>query len=127
VAAIIHYLRHDLKVSTDLPYQYLSRSANRSWNWGSAVEGYVNVVPKLKEAMTANPQLRLFMGAGYFDLTTPYFSQDYSRDHLGLNPSLWQHVVYHTYRSGHQIYNSDAAMKELKEDAAAFFRQAEGP
>ena len=124
VAAINHYMREDLQFNTDLPYQFLSMSTNQSWKWGSAIKGYLNVSAKLKEALTADPHLHLFMAAGYYDLTTPYFAQQYTRDHLGLDKSLWPNVVYHTYLSGHQIYNPCPAMEKLKDDVAVFFKDS---
>jgi carboxypeptidase C (cathepsin A) len=95
-------------------------SANRAWKWGSAEEGYVNVSSELQRALTANPRLHVFMGAGYYDLTTPYYPQLYTRTHLGLDKSLQQNVVFSTYLAGHQIYTSIPALKKLKEDVAAF-------
>jgi carboxypeptidase C (cathepsin A) len=62
VAAINHYLREDLHYTTDEDYVFLSMSVNRSWKWGSAAGGYLNVSAKLKQALTANPPFASFHG-----------------------------------------------------------------
>jgi carboxypeptidase C (cathepsin A) len=120
VAGLVNYLRQDLHYQTDLPYEYLSRKVSKSWKWGSAAGGYVNVSHDLAQAMTLNTHLRVFMAAGYYDLTTPVLSQKYTLDHLGLDPSLRDNVRYAVYRSGHQIYVSSRAMEKMKADVAAF-------
>lgn len=120
LAALVTYLREDLQYKTDLSYEYLSRKVNESWKWGSAVEGYVNMSDELAKAVTTNAHMKVFMAAGYYDLTTPFLSQKYTMEHLGLDPSLRDHVRFAVYRSGHQIYVSDKAMRKMKSDVAAF-------
>ena len=70
--------------------------------------------------MAANNHLKVFNAAGIYDLTTPYFSQRYSLNHLGLEESLRGNITFLTYPSGHQIYTSLPALRKLKDDVAAF-------
>jgi len=120
-AAIHAYFREDLKLVRDERYEVLSSEANQNWQWGSAIQGYVDVTDSLRHAMASNPQLRVFMAAGLFDLTTSYSSQQYTAQHLLLPESLRQNLSVHVYSAGHQIYTVDQAMEQLAGDVAKFF------
>lgn len=121
-AAMQDYLRADLGFQTDRRFVFLSAKANESWNWGSAAEGFVNVTDDLQRAMTENPNLKVFAGLGFFDLTTSYFGQRYTFNHLGLAPSLRKNIRMVQYLSGHQIYNEDESRKKLMADVAEFVK-----
>jgi carboxypeptidase C (cathepsin A) len=121
LAALHDYLRRELQFHSDAAYQFFSGKANEAWDWGSALHGYVDVTGNLKEALAANPRLRVLMVAGYYDLTTPYLSQRYTLDHLGLPKPLRGNLTFQLYPTGHQIYTSTAALQSLSRNAAKFF------
>jgi len=120
VAAFNSYVRDQLGFRTDRPYVFLSEKANASWNWGPSRRGYLNVAPTLAEAMSLDNRLRVFAAAGYYDLTTPYLSQEYVFNHLDLPDTLQQNVTFRHYYTGHQIYTSTDALRRLTEDVKAF-------
>jgi len=123
VAALNQYLRQDLHYPSDLNYEFISGAVHGAWKWGSG-QGYLNMAPQLAEAMTANAHLKILVVAGLYDLVTPYFSQRYTFEHLGLAPSLLGNITYATYPAGHQVYTSLAVLKRLHADAAAFVQKA---
>jgi carboxypeptidase C (cathepsin A) len=124
VSTMLDYLRKDLLYDNDLRYEYLSPEVNRSWNWGSAEEGYVNVAGDLRQAMSQNTQLRVLVACGYYDLATAWAAQKHTVNHLGLDPSIRDHIRLVYYPSGHQLYTNPESLKALKADAEAFYRAA---
>jgi carboxypeptidase C (cathepsin A) len=102
-------------------YNALSMKAVESWNWGSASGGFVNFTDTLAGAMTANRNLRVFAAMGYYDLTTPFGTQEYTLDHLGLDPRIRSNLHRSYYFSGHQIYTSVKSLQKLKKDITRFF------
>jgi len=124
VAALNHYLQLDLQFRTDMRYEFLSKEVNHSWKWLSGGQGYVYVADELAEAMSRDHRLRVFAGAGYFDLATPYLSQRYTFDHMGLARNLRSHLTFKSYPTGHQIYTDPASALKLKEDVEAFVQCA---
>jgi carboxypeptidase C (cathepsin A) len=120
VAAFNGYVRTELGFRTDLAYIFLSERANQSWNWGGSEHSYLNVAPILAEAMNLDNRLRVFAAAGYCDLTTPYLSQEYVFNHLDLPTSLRKNITFRRYPSGHQIYTSTDALRQLTGDVRAF-------
>ena len=72
--------------------------------------------------MSRDSRLRVFAGAGYYDLATPYLSQKYTFDHMGIVPELRTHITFVAYASGHQIYNDPASARKLQQDIGAFVK-----
>jgi carboxypeptidase C (cathepsin A) len=122
-AAINDYLRRELKYETDSAYEVLNLKVNREWNWGSAAQGYVNVSDTLREAMSRNRHLKVFIACGYFDLATPYYAAEYTVNHLGLEPVLRNNIVLKHYESGHQLYTRMPSLKKMTGDVAGFFKK----
>lgn len=115
------YVRQELKYVNDLPYIYLSRSANNQWNLHDEGRGYLTTGPRLQEAMTENPNLRVFFAGGYYDQTTPYFANLYMVNHLGLPKSLRDNIVLEHYFSGHQLYTDKATREKLYTNVKLFY------
>jgi len=126
-AAMSDYVRTELKYINDLRYEVLNEEVNRSWDWGLGQEegqGFTNVSATLREAISKNSALKVFVAAGYYDLTTPYSATDYTINHLGLDPNLRDNIEIAYYEVGHQIYVHLPSLKKLTNDAAAFIKSA---
>jgi carboxypeptidase C (cathepsin A) len=74
--------------------------------------------------MTRNPDLRVLMTSGVFDLATPYFDTLFTKDHLGLPKELRDHVEVELYQAGHMMYIRKADHQKLKRDIEGFIRKA---
>ena len=79
-----------------------------------------NVMPDLALAMKQNPQLKVMMNGGYYDLATPFFAAEYELQHLPIEPSLQNNIEMHFYRSGHMVYVHEPDLKKLHANVAAF-------
>ena len=121
-AALNAYLRNELNFRTDLRYEYLSNEVNRAWRWLSGGQGNLYVVDDLEEAMSRDNRLGVFVGAGYYDLATPYLAQLYTFDHMQLDPALRRNVTINTYATGHQIYTHADSRAKLAADVGDFVR-----
>jgi carboxypeptidase C (cathepsin A) len=124
VAALNDYLRDKLKYDSDLPYVFLSQEANRSWNWGSAAQGYLNVSGKLRDIISKLKYLKVLIASGYYDLDAPYFATVYNVNHVGLDPSLRKNFKLAFYEAGHQMYTDLPSLKKLKADISDFMKGA---
>jgi carboxypeptidase C (cathepsin A) len=125
VAAFQDYVRTELGFRTDRRYIFLSDEANESWKWCTGRPGYLNVAPKLADAMALDNHLRVFVAAGYYDLTTPFLSQEYVFDHLHLPAGLSRNITFKHYYAGHQIYTSTEALSQLTQDVRTFLTAPE--
>ncbi len=125
VAVMNEYVRKELGYVNELPYEYLSRKVNETWDYKADRAGYLDTTVSLHTAMTKNPHLKVFVAGGYFDMTTPYFSNVYMINHLNLAPSLRKNIIFVPYLSGHQIYTSLPMLIKLTENASEFIKGAQ--
>jgi len=124
-AAFNQYVRDELHFKSDAKYEFLSFDVNSQWDWKRGDHtrpSALDVAGDLRDAMTANPYLRVFSANGIYDLATPFFATEYSLTHLGIAPELQSHITYGYYPAGHMIYINPAAHAALKHDLAAFYR-----
>ncbi|HEV7135344.1 MAG TPA: hypothetical protein VGN43_01820 [Steroidobacteraceae bacterium] len=132
VASINEYLRRTLHFAAPFPYQILSDAVGDAWNplhvppGESAPAGNAtNVMPDLAAALTLDPDLKVMVNAGYFDLTTPYYAAVYQMRQLPIAHKLQQNIEYCFYRTGHMIYLDPHALAQLHANIASFIRSAD--
>ncbi|MGC1303647.1 MAG: hypothetical protein WA840_14860, partial [Caulobacteraceae bacterium] len=87
--------------------------------------GTVNVMPDLASAMKYNPNLKIMLNGGYFDLATPFYEGWYEMHHLPMPVKLQSNIEYHYYQSGHMVYAHQDSLKELHDNMAAFIRKTD--
>ena len=92
---------------------------------GEALQASTNVMPDLAMAMKTNPNLKVFVHGGYYDLATPYFAAEYEASHLPIPASLQQNISYAWYPSGHMVYAHEPSLKALHDSVAGFIRQTD--
>jgi carboxypeptidase C (cathepsin A) len=84
-----------------------------------------NVMLDLATAMKYNPQLKVLLNAGYFDLATPFYEGVYEMQHLPIPPSLQNNIEFKFYESGHMVYAHEPSLKAIHANVAAFIRSSD--
>jgi len=79
-----------------------------------------NTAIDLTYAMVQNPNMRVLVQQGYFDLATPYGVTEYVLDHMDLDPELRENITVKFYEAGHMMYVHAPSMVGFKEDLAEF-------
>jgi carboxypeptidase C (cathepsin A) len=82
--------------------------------------GMLNVMPDLASAMKYDPQLKIMVNGGYYDLATPFYEGWYEDHHLQIPARLVNNIEYHYYQSGHMVYAHEASLKEIHDNVASF-------
>jgi len=121
------YVRKELKMPIDAEFKP-SIGTYRSWNWQHAQPGSMgagsrqgaNVMPDLANAMKTNPNLKVQLNAGYFDLATPFFQGVYELKHLPIPAELQNNIEYQFYDSGHMMYAKESSLKTMHDAVANF-------
>jgi carboxypeptidase C (cathepsin A) len=131
VSAFNNYVRKDLHYGMQLHYRP-STSYYRTWNFQHQPPGApfalpqaLNVMPDLANAMKYNPNLKIMLNGGYFDLATPFYEGMYEMAHLPMPRKLQANIEYHYYESGHMVYAHIPALKELHDNVATFIANTE--
>ena len=121
-----YYLRQTLKYATPLLYRGeiydLIFADGQTWDFKHAdnVQS-LNVTPDLAQAMTYNPNLKVFSANGYFDFATPFFATVYALDHLYLAPAVQRNITYGFYESGHMVYLHPSALARFHDDLERWY------
>ena len=131
VSAFNDYVRKDLKYGENKEY----KPEIELFKWWSfahkapgvpfALPGATNVMLDLATAMKYNPQLKILLNAGYFDLATPFYEGVYEMEHLPIPPELQKNIEYKFYESGHMVYAHEASLKAIHDNVAAFIRASD--
>jgi carboxypeptidase C (cathepsin A) len=122
-ATINDYLRRDLGYKNDIPYEILTGRV-QPWNFSNVENEYLNVAETLRDAMTKNKYLKVWIANGYFDLATPFLATQYTINTMQLDPSLRKNISLTYYESGHMVYINKASLAQLKKDFTTFLDSA---
>ena len=112
-----------LKYESDSPYQVLTDKV-QPWNYDRFQNRYVNVAEMLRQAMTQNPNLKVMIANGYYDLATPFFATEYTVNHIGLEPALSNHIGLTYCDAGHMLYTKKRCLDNLHGAMADFYQKA---
>jgi carboxypeptidase C (cathepsin A) len=122
-AAFNDYVRRELKFETDLPYETIAEVNP----WNLAENKYLDVATNMKEAMSRNPYLKIWVCCGYYDLATPYYAAEAVVRGMNLDPAIRNNINFTFYESGHMLYIEKGAREQLKIDLDQFLSGALGP
>lgn len=125
-SAINDYLRNDLKVEDEGVYEILTGKV-QPWSYGRYMSRFPDATNTLRQSMSANPNLKLFVACGHYDLATPPASVTYSLDHLRLPREQQQNIDVEFYAGGHMMYVHEPSMKKLRKELAAFYKKTLEP
>jgi len=118
-ATLNDYVRGELGYENDINYEILTGRV-QPWSFAEFTGRYANVADELRAAMSQNPNLKVMVANGYYDLATPFFATEYTFNHLGFEPDYAQRVTFHYYHAGHMMYVRKEDREQLKKDIAAF-------
>lgn len=131
VSAFNDYVRKELDFGKDRQFKP-EIELWKSWDNKHTLPGEdqpsetaANVMPDLAAALKYNPDLKVMLNAGYFDLGTPFFEGQYEMHHLNIPLKLQDNIQFRLYKSGHMVYAHQASLRELHDNVAAFIRETD--
>ncbi len=119
VAVFNNYVRNTLKFGKGMHYRLYAHTHGWSFKHHGR-GGTLNVMPDLARAMKADPNLKVMLNGGYYDLATPFFTAEYEMKHLPIPQSLQDNISYHWYPSGHMVYVHVPALKAMHDNVVKF-------
>ncbi|MGD0528706.1 MAG: peptidase S10 [Polyangiaceae bacterium] len=131
VSAFNDYVRRELQFGEDRAFRPFA-PIDGHWSFEHSAPGAggpqfgtgLNVLGDLASAMKYNPNLKVLLNAGYYDLATPFYEGIYEMHHLPMPDRLQANIEYAFYESGHMIYANEASLKVLHDNVADFIRRA---
>jgi len=121
-SAFNHYVRSELQIETDLPYETLSLKVNEKWEWEKGSMPATGET--LRGAIAKNPYTKVFVGQGYYDLATPHFATEYMLSHMNVDPDHRDNIQMVDYEAGHMFYLDVSSLSAFREDVRRFVHEA---
>lgn len=122
-AALNHYYAATLKVKMDRPYLTGNDEIGNHWRFRPVSDdqywepSFLNVARKLAETQRRNPEMKVMVASGYYDLICPFFDAEYTFARNGIDRS---NVTMTYYESGHMMYTHEADRIKLAQDVRLF-------
>ena len=127
ITAFSDYFYRELKVNKK-HYYHTSAYARRGFNWNwqrGGSRGFpqsVNTGIDMAETLTKNPNMRVLIMNGVYDIATPFFGVEYSIDHLELEPEIKKNIIMTYYEAGHMMYTHQPSLEAFKRDFVKFIK-----
>jgi carboxypeptidase C (cathepsin A) len=125
--AFLDYFHGSLGVSKDLLYATSAYSKEGfKWDWkhqGNSFWGAdaaVTTLPDMAEALSKDPNVKVLMMNGYYDLATVFYGVEHSVSHLDLPKSAIDRIIMTYYEAGHMMYTDVPSAKLFREDLKKF-------
>jgi carboxypeptidase C (cathepsin A) len=119
-------LRSELKLDTDRRYELLSEEVNRAWKRDGQPHAFdltVGATDDLRFAMSMNPEMKVFITHGYFDMVTPYFSSQRLIEQMKLTPEQRKNLFFKNFFGGHMFYTWEVSRREFRDWARPAYTQ----
>ncbi len=132
VSGFNDYVRRVLKYGEGVAYKP-EIDVFRWWNMQHQPPGAeqklpqsANVMPDIAAALKMNPNLKIQLNGGYYDLATPFYEGIYEMQHLQIPQRLQANIEFKQYESGHMVYAHQASLQQLHDNVAGFIGRTHG-
>jgi len=130
-AGFLHYFYNDLKVNKKLTYTTSAggrkgfkwdwkHKGNMRWGTGAAINTGIDMA----DAMNKDPNVKVLILNGYFDIATVFYGVEYTIDHLGLKKEIKDNIIMKYYEAGHMMYIHQPSIEKFKKDVGEFISDA---
>jgi len=120
--AIQLYLVEKLGFNADENKHYRSLTGEVGpWNFGRFKNQYAQTFDRLQSTIQNNPDLRIFIAGGLYDLATPVEGLLYSLNRINLPKE--DSLILELYEGGHMMYSNPPALEKLSTDLRKFINE----
>jgi carboxypeptidase C (cathepsin A) len=122
-SAINHVLRAEIGVESERRYELISMAVNSAWKTDSqhAFEGPAGATDDLRYAMSMNPDMKVLIAHGYYDMVTPYFSSERLVEQMKLLPQQRDKLFIRHFGGGHMFYTWEESRRAFRDWALALY------
>lgn len=123
-SGINHLLRSVIGIESERRYELLSMDVNRAWKVDEkrhALEGPAGATDDLRFAMSMNPDMKVLIAHGYYDMVTPYFSSERLVEQMKLLPEQRAKLFIRHFGGGHMFYTWEESRRAFRDWAKGFY------
>ncbi len=129
ITGFLDYFYNVLGVDKNLTYTTTaSQRDNFKWDWKHQgnqfwnADAAINTGIDMARAMTRNPNVKVLILNGIFDIATVFYGVEYSINHLGLPPDLKENIIMEYYEAGHMMYTHQPSIEKFRKDVVGFIK-----
>jgi carboxypeptidase C (cathepsin A) len=130
-ATFLDYYHGELKFGQGSTYRTANFAIGDKWKWthntARGEQPIVNSGVDLAEALVKDPNLKVLVLNGYYDLATPFSATEYVMSHLGVPPEVSARISMKYYEAGHMMYVHPPSIAKMKRDLDAFLDSTARP
>jgi len=127
IQGFLDYFHKDLKVDKGLMYSTTAgRRPGFKWDWshqgntGWGTQTAINTGPDMARALSRDPNMKVLIMNGIYDIATVFYGVEHSINHLGLTPKIKDNITMTYYEAGHMMYTEKKSLQKFKTDLDAF-------
>ena len=127
ITGFLDYFHNTLGVRKDLQYTVTAgRREGFEWDWHHKgnqrwnTQAAINTAPDMARALSRDPNMKVLILNGYYDIATVFYGVEYTIDHLGLTPEIRDNIIMKYYEAGHMMYTHHPSLIKFKEDVGSF-------
>ncbi len=125
-AGINTQLRKHIGLDSDREYDLISLDVNKKWKVDTkehALDSQVGATDDLRYGMSLNPDMKVYLTHGIYDLVTPWFSSERITHLMNLTDEQKAQMTVKYYIGGHMFYTREESRKEFFRDIRAFYQK----
>ena len=130
ITGFLDYLHRTLKVSKELTYSITAgRRKDFKWDWSHegnkrwGTQAAINTGIDMAQAMTRDPNMKVLILNGIYDIATVFYGVEHSINHLGLTKEIKDNIIMKYYEAGHMMYTHQPSLEKFKKDVAGFIKE----
>jgi len=130
ITGFLDYIHRTLKVSKELTYTITAgRREGFKWDWSHegnnrwGTQAAINTGIDMAQAMTRDPNMKVLVLNGIYDIATVFYGVEYSINHMGLTKEIKDNIIMKYYEAGHMMYTHQPSLEKFKKDVADFIKE----
>ena len=134
IAGFLDYFYGNLKVNKETTYSITAgRREGFKWDWkheGNSrwgTQAAINTGIDMAKALSRDPNMKVLVLNGIYDIATVFYGVEYSIDHLGLKKEIRDNIIMKYYEAGHMMYTHQPSLEQFKKEVAEFILETSRP
>ncbi len=127
ITGFLNYFHNDLKVNKKLTYTVTAgRREGFKWDWSHkgnlrwGTSAAINTGIDMAQALTRDPNMKVLILNGYYDVATVFYGVEHTIDHLDLPKNIKDNIIMKYYEAGHMMYTHQPSLEKFKKDVSEF-------
>jgi carboxypeptidase C (cathepsin A) len=116
--AMVDFITRVVGWKVDARYNALSYDVNRLWDGGDDLRK--GSVPELRQAVAADPKMRVLIVHGWNDLSCPFMGSLLTVNQMPVMGDPTR-VAVHEFPGGHMFYTRESSRQELRKDVMEMY------